>query len=156
MSKSSRYKEICDAYNRGVKACDEYRVECHDFVLDLKAAIVEQFACPEHKVRLFPPTKGLPLGSLSRPGDPSDMEFSEDGHCLIGVAINANRSIKEINDKWFTFIAQFKKIRGVMQFGLFDDENRFPTDAEGLELFCEFLFQLGIFAKGDDFFGQCR
>ena len=142
MKRNTRYKEICEAYNRGVKECDEYRQECRDFVLELKASIVEHFGCAEHKIRFFPPTKGLPLGATSRAGDPSDMEFSEDGYCLIGVAINANGSAQEIHDKWFTFIVQFKKIRGIMQFSLFQDENRFPYDPDGLQAFCDFLFAI--------------
>jgi len=142
MTRKNHYKELCDAYDRGVKECDKYRHDCREFVHELKSAIIEFLQCPDTKLYLFPPSRGFVFRSHTLQGDALDTEFVENGQALIGFALNVND--KDIEDKFFTFIITFKKIGKDFHFGIIEDENEFTTENDGIMDFCEYVFNISI------------
>jgi hypothetical protein len=142
MTRKNRYKELCEAYSKGVTDCDKYRRECREFVQDLRSALVEFFQCPDTKVFMFQPTKGFIFKSHVLQGDAFDTEFAENGTALIGFAINANH--EEAENKFFTFIILFKKKGEVFRFSLLDDKEEFTSEEDGIVDFCEHIFNISV------------
>jgi hypothetical protein len=142
MTRKSRYKELCDAYEKGVRDCDLYRKECREFVQDLRSALAEYLRCPETKLYMFQPTRGFVFRSHVIQGDAFDTEFAENGTALIGFALNVND--EELEDKFFTFIVLFKKKDKEFFFSILDDEEEFSTENDGIVDFCEHIFKVSL------------
>ncbi len=147
MTRKSHYKELCEAYDRGVESCDRYRRECREFVQDLKSALVEYLQCPDTKIYMFPPSRGFIFRSHILQGDALDTEFADNGLALIGFALNVNHD--DLEDKFFTLIVTFKKIGKEFHFGLIEDEKEFTTESDGVIDFCEYLFKLSLKSLND-------
>ena len=137
--RKNRYQKLCDSYARGIKSCDDYRKACYEFVNDLRTALIENLEIPETKVFLYSPTKGFILRNHRFEGGAFETEFADGGLALIGIAINANDIQHE--DQFFTIIIRFKRVDGVMYFGLVEDEREFPNSHEGFVEFCDYLFE---------------
>ncbi len=143
MTRKSNYAKLCDAYDDGVEACNEYRKECRDFVQELRTAIVESLGCPEGKVFMFQPSKGFVFKSRVIRGDAFDTEFADNGRAVIGFAINVNNL--DLQDKFFTFIVIFKKVSDKIQFHIADDEDKkFYNTTEGINDFCHHLYKVAF------------
>jgi hypothetical protein len=140
----NRFRLLCEAYDKGVRECDEYRTACREFVVDLRGAIVEFFSCPEHKIFLYPPTQGFTYRSHILQGDATDIEFLENGDAVIGFAINASNTVDELENKFFTFLVRFRKTGPKMVFGLYEDESVFEASEEGLGKFCDYFFPITV------------
>ena len=140
MSKKTKYKQLCEAYQKGVEECDQYRKACREFVVDLRGTLLETFQCPETKIFMFPPTHGFVFKSSRIQGDAYDTEFADNGVALIGFAINAN--LDSHDDKFFTFIVTFKKTQEKITCQILDDDKEFSNADDGLVDFCEHIFKL--------------
>ena len=140
MPKKNRYKELCEAYDHGVKECDNYRKECREFVQELKSALLDYLQCPETKLFMFQPTNGFMFKSHVMQGDAFDTEFGEGGTALIGFAMNVNQD--EHEDKFFTFIIVFKKYEKEFHFRMIEDDEEFTTEDDGIVDFCEHIFKI--------------
>ena len=136
--KENRYKKLCDAYDLGIKECNEYQKECRDFVHELKNSIVESLGCPETKVFLFPPSTGFMKEGGHLRGDEFDTEFGENGTAAVGFAINVNG--KSLEEKFFTFLIVFKKSGSIITFNV-DDNKDFKNTPEGVSEFCDYLYK---------------
>ncbi len=139
MPKRNRYKLLCEAYDRGVAECDQYRHECHEFVHDLRNSVIESINCVETKVFMFSPSTGFAYKSQMIQGDAHDTEFGENGTAAIGFAINVNGD--DLEEKFFTFMVIFKKAGSKIRFNI-DDEKDFTNNNEGINEFCEYLFEV--------------
>lgn len=139
VGRKSRYQKLCAAYDNGVAECNQYRQECYDFVNDLRSAVIENMDIPETKIFLYSPEKGFVLKKHRFSGGAFETEFADGGVSLIGFAINANDDKAE--DKFFTFIVSFKRVKDGMFFSLIDDDCEFPNSPEGFADFCEYLFE---------------
>jgi hypothetical protein len=139
MPRKNRYKTLCEAYDKGVSACNEYRRECYEFVNDLRSAVIESLNCPETKVYMFPPSTGFDFKSQQLKGDAFDTEFGENGTAGIGFAINVNNEALE--EKFFHFIIVFKKNGNQITFNI-DDEKEFVNSHDGINDFCDYLFEV--------------
>lgn len=147
MTRKNHYRELCEAYDRGVTECDTYRKECRDFVQELRTAIIEYLQCPDTKLYLFPPSRGFVFRSHILQGDALDTEFADNGVALIGFALNVNDD--ELDDKFFTFIVGFKKIGPDFHFSLLDDEKEFSSENDGIIDFCQYLFKISLKSLND-------
>lgn len=147
MTKKSFYRELCEAYDRGIAECDSYRKECRDFVQDVRNALVEYLQCPDTKVYLYPPSRGFIFRSHILQGDALDTEFADNGVALIGFALNVNHD--NLDDKFFTFIVAFKKVGKDFHFSLIDDEKEFSTENDGIVDFCEYLYKISLKSLND-------
>ena len=139
MPRHNRYKQLCEAYDRGVEECNQYRRECHEFVTELRSCIVESLNCPDTKIFMFPPSNGFVFNSQSLQGDALDTEFGENGSAAIGFAINVNGN--DLEEKFFTFVLIFKKTGSKIIFSI-DDDKEFVNDNEGINGFCHYLFEV--------------
>ncbi len=139
MPRRNRYKQLCEAYDRGVTECDQYRRECHEFVHELRNSIIESLGCVETKVFMFPPSSGFVYNSQMIQGDALDTEFGENGTAAIGFAINVNGD--DLEEKFFTFMVIFKKTGSKIRFSM-DDEHEFVNSNEGINDFCDHLFEV--------------
>ncbi len=139
MPRRNRYKQLCEAYDRGVTECSQYQQECREFVQEIRTAIIESLNCPETKVFMFPPSSGFVYNSQSLQGDALDTEFGENGTAAIGFAINVNDN--DLQEKFFTFMIVFKKTGSKILFSV-DDEREFVNNNEGINDFCEYLFEV--------------
>ena len=139
MPRKNRYKQLCEAYDRGVTECSQYQQECREFVHDIRSAIAESLNCPETKVFMFPPSSGFVYNSQSLQGDALDTEFGENGTAAIGFAINVNDAA--LQEKIFTFMIVFKKTGSKIIFSV-DDDREFVNNNEGINDFCDYLFEV--------------
>jgi hypothetical protein len=139
MPRRNRYKELCNAYDRGVAECDQYRRECHEFVHELRNSIIESLNCVETKVFMFQPSAGFVYKSQMIQGDALDTEFGENGTAAIGFAINVNGD--SLDEKFFTFLVLFKKAGSKIRFSI-DEEKEFINSVEGISDFCDYLFEI--------------
>ena len=139
MSRKSKYKELCHAYDIGVEACDNYRRECRECVQELRASIIETLGCLDTKIFMFQPSKGFVFKSHIIQGDAFDTEFGDHGTAIIGFAINLNL---DLQDKFFTFLVILKKVEDKFHFHIIDDEVEFINTADGFANFGEHLFQI--------------
>ncbi|NLM17298.1 MAG: hypothetical protein GX221_06235 [Candidatus Riflebacteria bacterium] len=137
MARRTKYQQLAVAYDKGVKDCNNYQAKCRDFVTDLKCSLIEYLNCPETKIYMFQPTMGLQVKDRSFKGDAFDIEFGEDGKAAIGFAVNVND--QDLKDKFFSFLVIFKKKGENFEF-MFDDKKKFLSSPEGIEEFCEHLF----------------
>ncbi|GAB4271973.1 MAG: hypothetical protein Kow0029_10170 [Candidatus Rifleibacteriota bacterium] len=142
MPKKNRYKELCEAYDKGVEDCNNYRRECREFVQELKSALVEYLQCPETKIFMYQATRGFVFKSHLIQGDAFDTEFIDNGLALIGFAINVNDD--DLEDKFFTIVIQFKKIGQEFHFGIIDDDKEFTTENDGIIDFCDYFFKISL------------
>jgi hypothetical protein len=140
MTKKSKYKMLCEAYEQGVESCNEYRKECREFIQDLRGCIIEHLGCPETKLFMYQPTKGFIFKSHIIQGDSYDTEFGDKGTALIGFALNVNDAA--IENKFFTFLVVLKRIEDKMIFGILDEDKDFDATPEGSSEFCEYLFEV--------------
>lgn len=139
MPRRNRYKQLCEAYDRGVAECNQYRRECREFVHDLRNCILESLNCPETKIFMFPPSTGFVFNSQSLQGDALDTEFGENGTAAIGFAINVNDD--DLEEKFFTFLVIFKKTGSKIIFSV-DDDKEFVNSNDGINDFCDYLFEI--------------
>lgn len=139
MSRHNRYKILCEAYDRGVAECDQYRHECYEFVHDLRNSVIESLNCVETKVFMFSPSTGFAYKSQMIQGDAHDTEFGENGTAAIGFAINVNGD--DLEEKFFTFMVIFKKAGSKIRFNI-DDDKEFVNSNEGINEFCDYLFEI--------------
>lgn len=139
VTKGNKYKTLCEAYKKGVEECDSYRKECREFVHDIKNSIMESLNCPETKVFMFSPSSGFVFNNQTLQGDCFDTEFGENGTAAIGFAINVNGD--DLEEKFFNFILIFKKIDSQISLNI-DDERDFYDTPEGIENFCNYLFEM--------------
>lgn len=142
MTRKSHYRELCEAYDRGVAECDDYRKECREFVQELRTALIDYLQCPDTKVYLFPPSRGFIFRSHILQGDALDTEFAENGVALIGFAINVNDD--DLEDKFFTLIIGFKKVGNDFRFSILEDEKEFSSANDGIIDFCEYIFKISL------------
>ena len=140
MTKRSKYKMLCEAYDQGVEACNEYRKECREFIQDLRGCIIEYLGCPETKLFMYQPTKGFIFKSHIIQGDSYDTEFGDKGTALIGFALNVNNV--DLNNKFFTFLVVLKRTENKMVFGILEEEKEFAATHDGINHFCEYLFKV--------------
>lgn len=138
-TKTNKYKQLCDAYKKGIKECDAYTKECREFVHDIKNYIMESLYCPETKIFMFPPSSGFVFNTQTLRGDALDTEFGENGTAAIGFAINVNGN--DLEERFFTFILIFKKVDNKISFNI-DDEKDFYNTPDGIIDFCEYLFEV--------------
>lgn len=136
----TKYKELCDAYDKGVKDCEEYRQECYDFVQELRSYIIGTLKCAESKIFMFSPSQGFVHKSQIIQGDALDTEFEDNGTALIGFAINVND--QDLKDKFFTFIISFKKVADMIVFGIPFEDKEFNNTSKGMESFCKYFFSM--------------
>ncbi len=139
MPRRNRYRQLCEAYDRGVAECSQYQQECREFVQEIRSAIIESLNCPETKVFMFSPSSGFVYNSQSLQGDALDTEFGENGTAAIGFAINVNDN--HLQEKFFTFLVIFKKTGSKILFSV-DDEKEFVNSNDGINDFCEYLFEM--------------
>ena len=136
--RENRYNKLCEAYDRGIKDCQDYQKEWRDLVHELKNSIVESLNCSETKVFMFQPSLGFVLEGNRDHGDEFDTEFGENGTAAIGFAINANGpSLKE---KFFTLLVVFKKSDSNITFNI-DDKKDFKNTQDGVKEFCDYLYK---------------
>lgn len=141
MPRKTKYKELCDAYDTGVDACNNYRKECREFVQDLRTSIIETLSCPDTKIFMFQPSKGFIFKSHVIQGDAFDTEFGDNGTAIIGFALNVNN---DLQDKFFTFLVIFKKIEDKFHFSIIDDDEEFVSTSDGFIKFGEHMFQIAF------------
>ena len=139
MPRRNRYKMLCEAYDRGVAECDQYRLECREFVHELRNSIVESLNCAETKVFMFSPSTGFSYNNQTIQGDALDTEFGENGTAAIGFAINVNGD--DLEEKFFTFLVIFKKAGSKIRFNI-DEEKEFVNSNDGVTDFCDYLFEV--------------
>lgn len=139
MPRKNRYKLLCEAYDKGVLECNEYRKDCYEFVNDLRNSIIESLNCPETKVYLFSPSTGFDFKSQQIKGDAFDTEFGENGTAGIGFAINVNDEALE--ERFFNFIVVFKKNGNKITFNI-DDEKEFDNSQDSNNDFCDYLYKV--------------
>ena len=135
----SKYKQLCEAYDFGIKECNNYCKECRDFVQELKNNILDYLGCHETKLFMYPPSTGFIYNNQTLQGDSLDTEFGENGQAAIGFALNVNGN--DLEEKFVTFIIVFKKIDNKISFSV-DDEKDFWNTHEGIEKFCDYLFEV--------------
>lgn len=135
---ASRYKRLCEAFDQGIKDCQNYQNECRDFVHELKNSVVESLGCSETKVYMFPPSAGFVPEGGHLHGDEFDTEFGENGTAAIGFAINVNG--KSLEEKFFSFIVVFKKTGKIITFNI-DENEDFKNTPDGVKDFCDYLFK---------------
>ena len=136
---TSKYKQLCEAYDIGIKECNDYCTECRDFVQDLKNSILEYLGCRETKLFMFPPSAGFVYNNQTLQGDALDTEFGENGQAAIGFALNVNG--EGLEEKFVTFIIVFTKAGEKISFSV-DDEKEFVNTNDGINNFCEYLFEV--------------
>ncbi|MDD3148555.1 MAG: hypothetical protein PHD82_14775 [Candidatus Riflebacteria bacterium] len=139
MPRRNRYKQLCEAYDRGVTECSQYQNECREFVQEIRSAIIESLNCPEPKVFMFSPSSGFVYNSQSIQGDAFDTEFGENGTAAIGFAINVNDD--DLQEKFFTFLVIFKKTGSKILFSV-DEDKEFVNSNDGINDFCDYLFEM--------------
>lgn len=138
MPKQNRYKLLCEAYDRGVEECNQYRKECREFVHELRNSIIESLSCLETKLFMYQPSTGFLYKPQMLQGDALDTEFGDNGTAAIGFAINFNN--EGLEEKIFTFMVIFKKTGSKIRFNI-DDENEFVNTDEGINDFCNYFFK---------------
>ncbi|GAB1353958.1 MAG TPA: hypothetical protein PLK28_07325 [Candidatus Rifleibacterium sp.] len=139
MPRKNRYKQLCEAYDRGVAECSQYQKECREFVQEIRTAILEYLNCPDPKLFMFTPSSGFVYNNQSLQGDALDTEFGENGTAAIGFAINVNDD--DLQEKFFTFLLIFRKTGSKIIFNI-DDDREFVNSNEGINEFCDYLFEI--------------